>query len=335
MGFLHISITFLSILSLMIMSQHPAAADHVSTSSSSSPETYWKSVLPNTPIPKAISELLNIYTLVPGNNRAEETHPISVNGVDEHIIGSTTTRADKSSGTSSTSDGEHADDTKPIYQSTGALLILEKDMYQGHTMNLRFTKTSISRSSPSTFLPREVANTIPFSSNNLPELYTRFSIKPGSKESESMKKTIGLCEDEALKGEEKYCATCLEDMVDFTTSKLGKKVKAISTEVIHANKFQKYTIDNSRKVATAKFVNCHKRSYPYAVFYCHKVVSTRAYLVSLSGEDGSKAKAVAICHDNGAKLYPKDLVFKVLKVKPGTAPICHFLPEDHVVFVPY
>ena len=64
-------------------------------------------------------------------------------------------------------------------------------------------------------------------------------------------------------------------------------------------------------------------------------MNTRAYSVSLVGEDGTKAKAVAICHNNGAKLYPKDLVFKVLKVKPGTAQICHFLPEDHVVFVPY
>lgn len=304
-------ITFLS-LSLIV--SH-AAAGH-----SNPAETYWKSVLPNTPIPKAVSELLNIDT--PPGTRVDDEH----NVIDTPQPG---TRVDDTTRGSS-------DKKISGYRSEGtSLLFLEKDMYQGHTMNIQFTKTLISSPSSSPFLPREVANTIPFSSNNLPELYTRFSIKPKSKESESMKYTIDLCEEKAMKGEEKYCATSLEDMVDFTTSKLGKNVKAISTKVINANKMQKYTIDSSRKLATTEFVNCHKRIYPYAVFYCHKVMDTRAYSVSLSGEDGTKAKALAICHDNGGKLYPKDMVFKVLGVKPGTAPICHFLPENHVVFVPY
>nr|XP_043622323.1 BURP domain-containing protein 17-like [Erigeron canadensis] len=283
-------------LSILIVSR-AAAADVA-------PKTYWKSVLPNTPIPKAVSELLNIGT------RVDKT---------SYIVGE--------------QDGKHTTtDSHFNLDSEGALLILEKDMYQGHAMNIQFITETTSLSS-STFLPRKVANTIPFSSKNLPELYSRFSIKPGSIKSESLEKTINLCEKKGISNT--YCATCLEDMVDFTTSKLGKKVTAISTEVIHPNKFQKYTIDSSRKVATNKFVVCHKLSYPYAVFYCHKTMNTRVYLVSLVGEDGTKAKGLAICHDNGAKLYPKDLVFKVLGVNPGTTPICHFLPEDHVVFVPY
>ncbi|KAL6986718.1 BURP domain protein rd22, partial [Sarracenia purpurea var. burkii] len=39
-----------------------------------------------------------------------------------------------------------------------------------------------------------------------------------------MEKSIKECEDTGIKGEEKYCATSLESMVDFSTSKLGKKV---------------------------------------------------------------------------------------------------------------
>nr|XP_043622299.1 BURP domain protein RD22-like [Erigeron canadensis] len=323
MGFLHIT-TFLSMLALIV--SHAAAA-HVS----SSPEAYWKSVLPNTPIPKSVSELLKIDT--PPGTRAEEAHSVSIDAI---IDGPPATHVDIITGVGEHG-AKHTGHEYVRYDSKVALFFLEKDMYRGHTMNnLQFTTTLTIPSSP--FLPREVANTIPFSSNKLPELYTRFSIKPESIESKSMKKTVNFCEEKGTEEDEKYCATSLEDMVDFTTSKLGKNVKAISTEVINANKdtsFQTYTIDGSSKVATNKFVSCHRQNYPYAVFYCHKAINTRAYIVSLSGEDGTKAKALAICHKYAAKLYPKDLVFKHLNVKPGTSPICHFLPEDHVVFVPY
>ncbi|GJZ08397.1 BURP domain protein RD22 [Tanacetum coccineum] len=215
-----------------------------------------------------------------------------------------------------------------------ALFFLEKDMHQGNSMNLHFTKTI---SPSSTFLPRKVANTIPFSSKKLPELYTRFSIKPNTIESESMKKTINECEDKAMEGEKKYCATSLEDMVDFSTSELGKKVKAVSTDVNtrKITPLQKYTIEGAKKLAANRAVVCHKQKYPYAVFYCHKTTTTKAYAVSLVGEDGTKAKAVAVCHTDTAKWNPKHLAFRVLKVKPGTSPVCHFLPEDHVVWVPY
>ncbi|KAI3823722.1 hypothetical protein L1987_05162 [Smallanthus sonchifolius] len=215
-----------------------------------------------------------------------------------------------------------------------ALFFLEKDLHQGNAMNLHFTKTT---SPSSTFLPRKVADAIPFSSKKLPELYTRFSIKPNTVESESMKKTINECEGKGMEGEKKYCATSLEAMVDFTISELGTKVKAVSTEV-HARKrtlLQKYTIEDAKKLASDRAVVCHKQNYLYAVFYCHKTTTTKAYTVSLLGEDGTKAKAVAVCHADTAKWNPKHLAFRVLNVKPGTTPVCHFLPEDHVVWVPY
>ncbi|GKD94590.1 BURP domain protein RD22-like protein [Tanacetum coccineum] len=232
-------------------------------------------------------------------------------------------------------DHDHRPLSSVGYRENIELLFLEKDMHQGNKLDLKFAKTIAPLSN---FLPRKVAETIPFSSKNLPELYTRFSIKPESIESESMKRTINRCEETGAKGEKKYCATSLEAMVDFIISKLGKKVKAISTDV-KSNKLttlQKYAIEGSKKVATDNYLVCHKQKYPYPVFYCHKASSTRVYSVSLVGEDGTKARAVAVCHNNSSKLYPKDVVFKVLKVVPGTNPnICHFLPEDHIVWVPY
>ncbi|WOG95852.1 hypothetical protein DCAR_0415181 [Daucus carota subsp. sativus] len=119
-----------------------------------------------------------------------------------------------------------------------------------------------------------------------------------------MKNTITVCEAPGIKGEEKYCATAPEKMIDFTTSRFGNKVKALSTDA-------------------------------YGVFNCHKVNDVKAYKVSLVGYDGTKAKAAAICHTYTSSWNPKHLAFQALTVKPGSAPICHFLPEDHVVWVPY
>lgn len=217
-----------------------------------------------------------------------------------------------------------------------ALFFLEKDMHQGTKMNLNFVKST----NPATFLPREVAEKVPFSSNKLPQIFEHFSVKPNSMDAEIMKKTIKQCEEPGIKEEEKYCSTSLESMIDFSTSKLGKKVRAISTEVLQKGTSKspsdKYSIVGVKKMASEKAVVCHKENYAYAVFYCHNTRSTKAYMVSLAGDhDGSNVEAVAVCHTDTSAWNPKHLAFQVLKVKPGTVPVCHFLPQDHVVWVPY
>ncbi|KAK3212919.1 hypothetical protein Dsin_017625 [Dipteronia sinensis] len=212
-----------------------------------------------------------------------------------------------------------------------ALFFVEKDLHPGTKMNLRFTENL----NEATFLPRQVAKSIPFSSNQMPEILNHFSVKPGSLEADIMQNTIKECEEAGIKGEEKYCATSLESMIDFSTSKLGKKVQAISTEVEKRTPLQEYTIAAGiEKMTDNKSVVCHKQNYAYAVFYCHATQTTRAYIVPLEGTDGSKAKAVAVCHTDTSAWNPKHLAFQVLKVKPGDCPVCHFLPEDHIVWVP-
>ena len=83
-------------------------------------------------------------------------------------------------------------------------------------------------------------------------------------------------------------------------------------------------------------VVCHKMNYVHAVFYCHEVHATRAYVVSLAGADGGSEgeEAVAVCHTDTRFWSAELLVFKVLNVKPGTVPVCHFLPNDSLVWVP-
>ncbi|CAH8257242.1 unnamed protein product [Arabidopsis lyrata] len=76
-----------------------------------------------------------------------------------------------------------------------------------------------------------------------------------------------------------------------------------------------------KKLSDDKSVVCHKQKYPFAVFYCHKAMMTSVYAVPLEGENGMRAKAVAVCHKNTSAWNPNHLAFKVLKVKPGTVPV--------------
>ncbi|KAF9617985.1 hypothetical protein IFM89_039282 [Coptis chinensis] len=211
-----------------------------------------------------------------------------------------------------------------------ALFFLEKDLKSGTKMNLHFTRTT----NGARFLPRKVAKAIPLSSNEFPEVLKQFSVEPRSMEAEAMKQTVKECEEPAQEEEEKSCATSLESMVDFSTSKLGKHVQPMSTEIDkQETPKQKYIIaPGVKKMGGENSVVCHKQTYAYAVFYCHKTKSTEAYKVPLVGADGTKATAVAVCHTDTSKWNPKHLAFQVLKVKPGTVPICHFLPEDHIVW---
>lgn len=211
-----------------------------------------------------------------------------------------------------------------------ALFFLEKDLHQGKSLNLEFVKTT----NPETLLPRQVAKSIPFSSKYTPEIFEMFSVKPDSNEAGIMKKTIQECEEPGIKGEEKYCATSLESMIDFSVSKLGKNIQAVSTDAHEQTQKQKYTISSVKKMdKDDEAVVCHKQNYPYAVFYCHKTGKTEAFSVNLVGANGDRIEAVAVCHKDTAAWNPKHLAFQVLNVKPGAVPVCHFLPENHIVWV--
>ncbi|XP_027330068.1 BURP domain protein RD22-like [Abrus precatorius] len=322
----------------------------VAANASLPPQLYWKSMLPTTPMPKAITSLLH-------SDWAEKATSVDVGngGVNVGVErgyqgGGTDVNVGNGDGGVNVNRGQKG---KPVHVGVGqyspfdyvyaasetqlhddpnvALFFLEKDLHSGKKLNLHFTKTSNS----ATFLPRQVADSIPFSSKKVDDVFTKFSIKPDSNEGQTVKNTINECEGPSIRGEEKGCVTSLESMVDFSTSKLGNNVEAVSTEVNKESELQQYTIAKGvKKLGENKAVVCHKQSYPYAVFYCHKSDTTKAYSVPLEGADGSRVKAIAVCHTDTSQWNPKHLAFLVLKVRPGAVPVCHFLPEDHVVFVP-
>ncbi|KAF5823804.1 putative BURP domain-containing protein [Helianthus annuus] len=277
------------------------------------PEVYWKSVLPNSPMPKSIKDLLysewNDEKSTAGKSgvgvHTYKGKPLyfdvqNVPGFHTSFLNRYTEAASEKAAsvsflnryTEATSENQLKDNPN------AALFFFENDLHLGKEMNLYFTKND----QKATFLPREIADSIPISSNKLPQIYNEFSVNPDSMEAKIMKQTLEECEKPSNKGEE-------------------RKVQ--------------YKIEVAKKFPANTAVVCHKLNYAHAVFYCHKTVSTRAYAVSMISADGKKMNAAAVCHTDTSKWNPKHLAFQVLKVKPGTVPICHFLPEDHVAWVPY
>ncbi|GAB2275641.1 hypothetical protein Dimus_010399 [Dionaea muscipula] len=336
------------------------------------PEVYWKKMLPYTAMPKAVTDSLH-----PAAEELEEkTTTVSVGhqGVGVQAKGGTSVSVGPKSGVGVSTGksgygtgvhvgkggvfvGTHPKGKPPVYvgvkpgpepfdyryaatetqlksDPTTALFFLQKDLTIGTKMSLRFKTAS---TNDAVFLPRRAADSVPFSSEKLPAILSRFSVNPGSEEAVIMKHTIEECETKGISGEDKLCATSMESMVDYAASKLGNRVEAVSTDAgkeAEATKTKKYTITGVKRIdGGGEALACHKMRYAYAVFYCHTTAMTEAYTVELAGDGGGKVKAAAVCHKDTAGWNPKHLAFQVLKVKPGSVPVCHFLPEDHIVWV--
>ncbi len=215
--------------------------------------------------------------------------------------------------------------------SKGSSFFLESDLHPGKKMKLKLAITT----NEAAFLPHQVAESIPFSSNKLSEILSRFSLKEKSAEAKVIKKAIEECEEPAMEGEAKYCAKSLESLIEFSTSKLGSRnVNVLMTNDVKPMTSQEYEFGVGMKKIADKAVVCHEVYYPYAVFYCHAFAKTRTYMIPLVGADGSKTKAMATCHLDTSAWHPKHVAFKVLNVKPGTVPVCHFIHSNDMVWIP-
>ncbi|XP_050218786.1 BURP domain protein RD22-like [Mercurialis annua] len=282
-------------------------------------EFYWKSMLPNTPLPIALQELLkpeNISDFYKTRKHLDDFEENPQQRIDYKIAypGIKTT----------------FDSNVITNNTTTTIFFLHNNLLPENKFYLNFRKANNS----SNFLPRKIAQNIPFSTEKYPEIFEYFSIESTSKEAQMIKHAIEQCEAPKMKGEEKYCATSLESLVDFVVSKYGKNVLALANDVEEEYKNQNYTISHGiRKMSDYQIV-CHKQIYLYAVFYCHVTTGTQAYMVPMVGDDGSKAKAVVICHSDTSSWNPQHLAFQVLKVKPGGSSICHFLSSDTIVLIP-
>lgn len=196
------------------------------------------------------------------------------------------------------------------------------------------------------FLPREESELLPFSLSKLSLLLNHFGFHGGSSQAKAMEDTLRECEMEPIEGETKLCATSLESMLDFVSQIMDSKTEfqglstkqlmIISSDHDHHHDLKNYTVlDEPREVKATKMVACHTMPYPYAVFYCHYQKSeSKVFKVSLGCDDGSKVEAIAVCHMDTSSWSPNHISFHVLGIQPGSSPVCHFFPADHLVWVP-
>ncbi|CAN6457725.1 unnamed protein product [Victoria cruziana] len=214
------------------------------------------------------------------------------------------------------------------------LYFLRKDLRPGSKMNVTMKISpveAVSNGDP-TFLPRQRAREIPFTVSNLTAILEMFAIEPQSDQASLTKETLDDCEAPAIKGEVKHCATSPESMIDFAVAELGTgDIRAVVTSAVSGEEkaeARTYRIGaGGGRMMSRKAVTCHSMVFPYAVFYCHSFAGTRAYMVPLIADDGGRVNAVALCHFDTSNWNAGHASFRVLGVKPGTVPVCHFIVQ--------
>ncbi|XP_058727860.1 unknown seed protein USP-like [Vicia villosa] len=276
----------------------------VGINGSKSGEEYWKSVWPNTTIPKALSDMLQ--------SDIETSMPIKSHEENQYWT-----------------------------------IFFEHDLYPGKTMNLGVQKHYES----SEYDKKETKK------ENQPFGFWAWARKETEKENQpfgfwawSKKETrkeiqpfVALTSDEneahilnnycrlpAATGEDKHCALSLESMIDFVISKLGKNIKVMSSSFVQNQ--DKYVVEEVNKIGD-KAVMCHRLNLKKVVLYCHTVNATTTYIVPLVASDGTKSKALTSCHHDTRGMDPS-MLKEVLNVEPGTVPVCHFIDNKAIAWVP-
>ncbi|KAL2897940.1 BURP domain-containing protein 5 [Bienertia sinuspersici] len=189
----------------------------------------------------------------------------------------------------------------------------------------------------SKFLPSHVTKSMDIASINLQDILNILSVNPKSAEAKLISKMLKECKEKGIKDEVRYCATSLNAMIDFITSRShSKKGKFIVASTEEENEtLMEYTIQKAQKLGNDDKHNivCHRLNNPFVVFLCHNIKSTDIYGVSLVGANGKQMNATAVCHKNTSEWYRGHIAFQLLKLEPGTKPICHVLSGDAVVWV--
>nr|BAM13313.1 RAFTIN 1 [Oryza latifolia] len=187
------------------------------------------------------------------------------------------------------------------------------------------------------FLPRRVADSIPFTTAALPGVLALFGVAPGSAEAAGMRDTLRTCEWPTPAGESKFCATSLEALVEGAMAALGTRDVAALTSTLPRGgaPLQAYTVRAVLPVEGSGFVACHDQAYPYTVYRCHTTGPARTYMVEMEGSRGGGGAAVTVatvCHTDTSRWNPEHVSFKLLGTKTGGAPVCHLMPYGHIVW---
>ena len=210
------------------------------------------------------------------------------------------------------------------------------------------TVSSESAATVPPILPRNVAEKVPFS--NLADVLAAFHISPSSAEATTVGDTLSLCgAPPSLAGEQKACATSLEDTVESATHMLvvGSSVRhgvvylwaassaAAVPPAAHHHQ-QQYVVQAVTSLDGDRHVGCHAMPFPYAVYYCHMTGRpSKAYAVllrSVTGGSSAPVTKAAICHLDTSNWDPAHPAFEMLHTRPGGEPVCHFMSYASLLF---
>ncbi|KAM3209779.1 hypothetical protein ACQJBY_064068 [Aegilops geniculata] len=186
------------------------------------------------------------------------------------------------------------------------------------------------------FLPRQVADSVPFTTAALPGVLATFGVASDSATVGSMEATLRACESPTIAGESKFCATSLEALVERAMGVLGTRdIRPVTSTLPRAGApLQTYTVVAVRPVEGGPvFVACHDEAYPYTVYRCHTTGPSRAYMVDMEGAPAGDAVSIAtVCHTDTSLWNPEHVSFKLLGTKPGGTPVCHLMPYGHIIW---
>ncbi|KFK44451.1 hypothetical protein AALP_AA1G258600 [Arabis alpina] len=182
------------------------------------------------------------------------------------------------------------------------------------------------------FLPRSIISKIPFSTSKIAEIKGVFHARDNSTMEGIISNAITECERPSTVGETKRCVGSAEDMIDFATSVLGRRVVLRTTKSVAGSK-KKVVIGKVKGINggnVTKSVSCHQSLYPYLLYYCHSVPKVRVYESDLL-DPKSKVKinhGIAICHMDTSAWGANHGAFVSLGSRPGQIEICHWIFEN-------
>ncbi|KAK8938864.1 BURP domain-containing protein 3 [Platanthera zijinensis] len=306
-----LSLSFFAFLLLVVTISSSVQASDQLQELTSPIQTYWRSVFPQTPIPSTIEQLLH--------PAAEtENYSFQVEKAPTLFISYKTA----------------ATENQIQNDRNAQLFFLKRSITPGTKLALDLT--GISSAPP--FLSLKDSMAAPFSSGKLSEILGLFGIQRGSLEAAAVRRALAECEEPPLSGESKRCVTSVESMLDFVEAELGGgDIRIVETAVAGGGIVpgrQEYVVGPAgpRLLRAEAVVSCHSEPYPRAMYYCHTTKHIQTYKVYLLGSDGVVVDAVMTCHTNTAAWNPGYIGFRMLKVKPGTEPICHFMPQGNLIF---
>ncbi|XP_047079522.1 protein RAFTIN 1B-like [Lolium rigidum] len=277
---------------------------------------FWEAALPGSPMPEAIADLVQKGT----DHSPLAEHRSAAMFLPNACLGY---KYDIQCG-------------KPPPASTEAAPAVEGIFFREAAMRVGSTMTvALPAAVPAAFLPRDVADRIPF--GNLTDALATFNIAPGSQEADQLSDTVRECAAPPLAGERKACATSLEGVVLSATRMLGTRRVAAAASALPSTGLPRaaYVVQATSPLGGSRFVACHSRPYPYAVYQCHMTErSSKAYVVSIRGgmPGDTTMGMAALCHFDTSNWNPAHPAFKILRTHPGGSPVCHFLPYADLLF---